>query len=226
MEGAEVLYLNIGIQPTDREDGALAEREGLKNLLDSAKSRGVKRVILLTPLAKAMEGRDGFTWWVFREKQRAERLIIDSGIPYTIFRASSFFENLLGGMRRGNDINIAGKAQHPMWYIAADDYAQMVVKSIQMPAAANRIYVAQGPESLFPEQLVRRFVSAYTRERLSVKSAPLGILTFFGFFSRPMAFTAKLLDALNRFPEAFDATEAWNELGKPSTTIEDFARNR
>jgi hypothetical protein len=38
-----------------------------------------------------------------------------------------------------------------------------------------------------------------------------------------MSFVAKMLNALNRYPETFQAQETWDELGKPTNTIEKYA---
>ena len=224
LAGQDAVYLNLAIPPTALETDPSTEREGLHGLLAAARKAGIKRVVALSPLVKDMEGRDGFSWWVFRVKKEAERAIVESGIPYTIFRASSFLENLCGGMRRGKAINLAGKAQHPMWYIGGDDYGRMVARALSLPTSENRIYVAQGPEPLLPEDLARRFIAAYEQEKLQLQSAPLGILKAIGWFSRPMAFTAKLLDALNLYPETFQAQSTWDELGPPTTTVESYAR--
>jgi uncharacterized protein YbjT (DUF2867 family) len=224
LKGQDMLYLNLAIQPTDREQDRLAEREGLRILLDAAVAAKIERVAALSPLVKDMEGRENFSWWVFRQKKRAEQAIIDCGVPYTVFRASSFFENLNGGMRRGDAINLAGKALHPMHYLAGDDYGRMVARALLSPASANTIHYAQGPEALLPEQIARRFIAAYTKTPLKLQSAPLGVLKAVGWFSRPMKFTATLLDALNRYPEQLQAQTTWEQLGKPTTTVEEFAQ--
>ncbi len=224
LAGQDALYLNLAIQPSERESDRLTEREGLAVLLGAARAAKLQRVAALTPLVKAMEGRDGFAWWVFREKQKAEQAILDSGVPYTLFRASTFYENLSGGMRRGNAINLAGKARHPMWYLAGDDYGRMVARALALPTSANKVYVAQGPEALLPAQIAARFVAAYPKEPLKVQAAPLAALQVAGWFSRPMRFVAKQLDAMNRYPEQFAAQSTWDELGAPTLTVEQYAR--
>jgi uncharacterized protein YbjT (DUF2867 family) len=223
LDGQDAMYLNLAIQPTERETDRLTEREGLRVLLDAAIAKKLRRVVALSPLVKDMEGRDGFSWWVFREKQNAERAIMESGVPYTVFRASSFFENLRGGMRRGSAINVAGKAIHPMWFLGGDDYGRMVARALALPSSENRVYYAQGPEALRPDELAKRFIAATTKEQLKLQAAPIGILKLVGWFSRPMGFTATLLDAMNRYPESFEAQATWDELGAPRTSVEDFA---
>jgi uncharacterized protein YbjT (DUF2867 family) len=225
MKGQDCVYLNLAIQPNERETDRLTEREGLKVLLSAARAAGVQRIAAISPLVKDMQGQDGFSWWVFAEKHHAEAAIARSGIPSTIFRASSFFENLMGGMRRGKAINLAGKAKHPAYYLAGADYGRMVARALTTNSTTSHFYYAQGPEPLLPQDLAKRFVAAYSKEPLSIQSAPLAILKFVGLFSRSMGFTATLLDALNRYPETLQAEATWAALGKPAMTVEDYARS-
>jgi hypothetical protein len=40
-----------------------------------------------------------------------------------------------------------------------------------------------------------------------------------------MDFNARMIGTVLRYPEEFRAAETWKELGKPSTTIEEFAQS-
>ncbi len=35
-----------------------------------------------------------------------------------------------------------------------------------------------------------------------------------------------IIEALNNYPEKFEAQSTWNELGKPSITLKDFAQGQ
>jgi uncharacterized protein YbjT (DUF2867 family) len=222
--GQDAVYLSLSTRPADREHDRLPEREGVKNVLEAARKAGVRRVLLLTALMKDYQGTKGFDWWVLRVKQEAEIAVRTSGVPHTIFRASSFLENLQSSMRQGSKINVAGKSKYPMWYIAADDFAAMVVASLASPASRDRVYTVQGPEALLASELAARYVKSYTQAPLTVAHAPLGLLKALGLFSRDLSFASKVLEALNEYPERFDGAAAWAELARPQTTVEDFAR--
>jgi hypothetical protein len=45
-----------------------------------------------------------------------------------------------------------------------------------------------------------------------------------GAFSRGLAFNARMMKTVLNHPEEFKAEEAWRDLGRPTTTIEEFAR--
>jgi uncharacterized protein YbjT (DUF2867 family) len=223
--GQEAVYLNLATQPTDREGDKLVEREGLQAILASARVAKVQRVLMLTPLVMELEGQGGFEWWYFRVKQAAERAVLESGLTATIFKAATFMENLNGGMRQGNKLNVAGKALHPSWYLAGADLGRWVVTSLAQPQQGNKVYVAQGPEAVFTEDAAKRFIAAYSKEQLAVQKAPLGVLRFIGLFSRSMGTVSKMLGALNTYPETFRAQETWDALGKPTVRIEDYAKS-
>lgn len=224
LEGQEALYLNLATQPTERETDRLVEREGLRLILEAARTAKVKRVLALSALVMELQGQDGFDWWVFRVKQLAERAVLESGLTATVFRASSFMENFPGGMRQGNKLNLAGRALHPTWYLAGADLGRMVARSLELPQAGNKVFIAQGPEAVMPEDGAKRFIAAYQTEKLSLQKAPLAVLSFIGLFNRSMGFVSKMLGALNRYPETFRAQETWDALGAPKLRIEDFAR--
>jgi hypothetical protein len=99
----------------------------------------------------------------------------------------------------------------------------MVARSLELPQQGNKVYVAQGPEAVMPEDGAKRFIAAFP-EKLTLQKAPLAVLSFIGLFNRPMGFVSKMLGALNRYPETFRAQETWDTLGAPKTRIEDFAK--
>ena len=46
----------------------------------------------------------------------------------------------------------------------------------------------------------------------------------FSPFSNKMSYLWHILEALNNYEERFVSQQTWNELGRPATTIADFAR--
>ena len=53
--------------------------------------------------------------------------------------------------------------------------------------------------------------------------APLAPLKYLGFLNQRMNYTYHICEALNKYPEKFESENTWNELGKPSTTLADYA---
>jgi hypothetical protein len=45
-----------------------------------------------------------------------------------------------------------------------------------------------------------------------------------GAFNQKINYGAKIIDALNNYPEKFGAETTWAELGKPTVTLAEYAR--
>lgn len=94
-----------------------------------------------------------------RAKVAQERLIAAGGVPYTVVRATQFFE-FLGGIAGPKD---AGDTVHlptaPMQPLAADDVAAALA-DIAPGAPVNGIVELAGPESRSIAEFVGRFLIA------------------------------------------------------------------
>jgi uncharacterized protein YbjT (DUF2867 family) len=223
MSGLDAVYLNLGTPLGAREGDRLTEREGIENILAAAHTTGLRRVAMLSPLFKEYQGTRGYDWWVLGVKQAAERAIMAGPTPWTIFRASSFYENLEAGMRRGANVSIMGRSWRPQRYLSADDYASLVSAALSTDDSAKQILVAQGPEAMSLETLARRYVAARTKEKLGVQKAPLAVMRLFGVFSRELGSVVKMMEALDDYEEVLAAQPTWDRYGAPRTTVEQFA---
>jgi len=224
LEGKDIVYISIGPERNPRKGDRMAEEEGLDNIVETAKQAGVKRLVFLSSLVQRYNNTNSFHWWIFDIKQRAIEKIKNSGLAYTIFYPSSFMENFDQLMMKGNKLMLAGKSMAPMYFIAGKDYGEQVLKSFSLPDHISKEYAVQGPEAYNWDDGCRVFIENFTARKLSVMKAPLGLLKMMAPFSRGASYGAKILEALNNYPEKFESQSTWDELGKPTTTIKDYAR--
>ena len=95
----------------------------------------------------------------FRAKMAQENLIKASGIPYTIVRATQFFE-FLGGIARVSTVGQTVDLPPALWQpIAADDVASELAE-VTLGAPVNGLVELAGPERAGLDELVRRFLGA------------------------------------------------------------------
>src|SRR6185503_7757176 len=96
---------------------ASVEGDGYRNLVDAAKAAGVKQIIFMS----APVTRNDEEVPTLRYKRIIERLIIDSGVPYTIFRGSLFMDDWFALM--GSSIPLRGAEaatlERPFWFSRA-----------------------------------------------------------------------------------------------------------
>ncbi len=223
---ADGVYMNLSVEPTSKQGDFQPEREGLDNILEAAKKHGIKRIGCISSLVHRYQGMDGFFWWAFSIKQSAVDKIKSSGIPYAIFYPSNFMENLdVGDFRQGGRMVLAGESKHPMYFIAGEDYGRQVAKAFEILGGdENRDYPVQGPEALTNDEAVKIFVENYEKEKLKISKAPIQILKILGAFNQKMNYGAKILTAINNYPEKFESEKTWEELGKPRITVKEYAR--
>ncbi len=95
----------------------------------------------------------------FRAKMAQENLIKASRIPYTIVRATQFFEFVGGIAELASDGHTVRLPPAMMQPIAADDVAAALA-DIAAAEPLNGTIELAGPETIRMDELVRRFLSA------------------------------------------------------------------
>ena len=121
------------------------------NLLTYGAAAGVRHHVALSVVGTDRLSETGY----FRAKIAQEKLIQESSIPYSIVRATQFFEFLKGLA----DISMVGDKVHlpPVLFqpMAADDVASGVA-SVAVAQPVNGMVEIGGPEQFRVDELVRR----------------------------------------------------------------------
>jgi uncharacterized protein YbjT (DUF2867 family) len=160
MAGAEVV-VDVANSPSfeDKPVMEFFETSG-RNLLAAEASAGVRHHVALSVVGTDRLLASGY----FRAKMAQENMIKASAIPYTIIRATQFFE-FVGAIAQsateGQSIRLPSAMMQP---IVSDDVATIVAEiTIEKPLNAT-IDIA-GPEQIRMDEFVRRFLSAIQDSR-------------------------------------------------------------
>jgi uncharacterized protein YbjT (DUF2867 family) len=223
MSGHDALYLNLNLKQEEKPNDFHSEEQGLQKIILVAQQSSIKRIAFLSSIVMNYQGMNGFNWWVFDVKRRAVDMIKASGIPSTIFYASTFMESLDGTYKQGNNLMLAGKSQQKLYFIAGDDYGRQVARSFHVLSNENREYYIQGSEAYTQEEAVRLFAAHYKKSKLKVRNAPMWLLKCMSYFSQKVNYGWHIIEALNKYPETFIAQQTWAELGRPKMTIKEYA---
>ncbi|MBD2700471.1 NAD(P)H-binding protein [Spirosoma sp. BT702] len=225
LQGMDAVYLNLSVKQTEKQSDFHTEREGLTNLIQAAHQARIRRIAYLSSIVMRYQGTKGFHWWAFDVKQSAVRLLKESGIPYSIFYPSCFMETISGPQRAGKSILLIGRSAIKQWYVAAQDYGQQVAKALSIAKEGEpQEYVIQGPEPVTQHEAAERFVAAYPNGKLRVLTAPALLMKFAGWFTAMANYGWHITEAINKYPETFEAAQTWTDLGKPEINIERFAK--
>ncbi|UTG95823.1 SDR family oxidoreductase (plasmid) [Sinorhizobium meliloti] len=154
LDGADVV-VDVANAPVWEDKAVLDffETSGRNLLAAEAAAAGVRHHVALSIVGSERLPGNGY----FRAKVAQENLIKASGIPYTILRATQFFE-FVGGIAQaaavGDEIRLSPALIQP---IASDDVAAALAEVAVAPPVNGTLEVA-GPEAIPLDELVRRFL--------------------------------------------------------------------
>jgi uncharacterized protein YbjT (DUF2867 family) len=157
--GAQVV-IDLANSPSF-EDKAVLEffETSERNLIPAEAAAGVRHHVALSIVA--IDRTDN---GYFRAKVAEEKLIVASGIPYTIIRATQFMEFLRGIADSSADGNIVRLPPILFQPIAADDVASIVAE-VALAAPRNGIVEIAGPERAPFNEIVARYLKAVGDKR-------------------------------------------------------------
>jgi uncharacterized protein YbjT (DUF2867 family) len=155
LAGARVV-VDVANAPSWEDDAVLAffETSG-RNLLAAEAAAGVGHHVALSVVGTDRLLASGY----FRAKMAQEKLIKASSIPYTIVRATQFFEFVEGIAQfatEGQTVRLPPVLMQP---IAADDVAA-VMADVALAEPLNGTFDLAGPEPIRQDDLVRQFLKA------------------------------------------------------------------
>jgi hypothetical protein len=111
-----------------------------------------------------------------------------------------------------------------MYLISGADYGKQVVKAFELDNGNNE-YIVQGQEGFIADDAAKLFADNYKQAKIKVAKLPFGLLKFFGRLSKKFNYAANIVDALNNYPEKFEAEKTWQDLGKPQTKFIDYIKH-
>ena len=155
LKGASVV-VDVSNSP-DWEDAAVLKffETSTRNLLASEVAAGVRHHVALSVVGSERMLESGY----FRAKIAQENLIKGSSVPYSIVRATQFFEfvkPIADFSMDGNKVRLPSVLIQPM---AADDVAS-AIGQIAIGQPANGTVEVGGPEQFRLDEIVRRALAA------------------------------------------------------------------
>jgi uncharacterized protein YbjT (DUF2867 family) len=160
MKGASVV-VNVSNAPSWEEAAVMNFfKTATRNLLSFEAAAGVGHHVALSVVGSERLLESGY----FRAKNAQENLIKGSSIPYSIVRATHFFEFVKGladVSTDGNKVRLPTALIQPM---AADDVAR-AVGWVATGSPVNGTVEVGGPEKFRLDELVRRGLAAWNDRR-------------------------------------------------------------
>jgi uncharacterized protein YbjT (DUF2867 family) len=221
VEGCDAVHISVaGASPSDM---VAVEAVGTATV---AMAAAAARVGLLTYVSgNLVREHYGPKLPEHRAKMAAEDAVHACGVPYIIFRPTYFMENLPRHVQGRLALTIG--RPRPLHMVAADDFAAMVSRACTATGIANQELVIQGPEALTIQEALRLYRDT-VRPELRCLTVPIPVMAaanrvlMGGKLTGPL----QLMRLLERLGERGDPTIAQRQLGTPTTTVQQWCRQR
>jgi uncharacterized protein YbjT (DUF2867 family) len=196
-------------RPNELESLKMVDWDGKRCLIEVAKAANVKRFIFFS--AQNVEQFENIP--LMKLKYGIEKQLESSGIPYTIFRLTGFYQGLIEQyaipILDDFDIWITNENTY-IAYMNTQDIAKFSIRALQIPQTANQIFYLSGLKGWVSSEIIT-MCEQFAGRQARVKRVPLIFLklisNFLGFFewgqsiSDRLAF-AEILNTENNFSKS------------------------
>ncbi len=211
MSGCDAIHITIS---------GVDENLSTQAIVAAAKKHNIQLISMISGCTVAEENR----WFkMIDNKWKAEQTLINSGIPYMIFRPTWFFESLSLLVRNGR-ATVLGEQPNLYRWVAADDMARMIVTAYQKQEARNKIYYIFGPQKFLMKDLLQKYIQVRHPEIAKVSVTPFWVLRIIAFLSgnKVLRGAIDMFAYFRKVQELGDPAETNALLGKPETTFEQW----
>ena len=146
-----------------------------KNVIKTCKKAGIKKIIFISGLGVSKNNQSDY----FVSKYRAEREIMNSGLDYTIFRASyiigktDYLTKALSKQIKKAIIVIPGSGKYRLQPIFVLDVAKIILEAVLEKKFSKKILDLAGPQKIRFEDFVKLFAenTSVKIQKISLESA-------------------------------------------------------
>ena len=146
-----------------------------KNVIGACKNAGIKKIIFISGLGVSKNNQSAY----FVSKYKAEREIVNSGLDYTIFRASyiigktDYLTKALSKQMKKGVIVIPGSGKYRLQPIFVLDVAKIILEAVLEKKFSKKILDLVGPQKIRFEDFVKLFAknTSVKIQKISLESA-------------------------------------------------------
>jgi NADH dehydrogenase len=181
LRGCDALIhlIGTGMQTMDA-DYESVNVEQTRKLVDLCKKSKIKKLVYLSGLGV----HKATTFGYFISKLKAEKMIIESKLDYTILRASYIVgkddpltRNLRNQIKKGTVV-IPGSGSYRLQPISVDDVSKVILLCVTNKKLSKKIVDLVGPKTISFESYVRNFVRKRAKiKKMSIEKAYHDALT-------------------------------------------------
>ena len=225
LKNTEYLYLNLSTLTADINVPFAEEREGIENILNALDKNTIKQIIQISGLG-ALDNQDTQNTFRFIPniiRKQGQKLIKESGIPYTILHCSWFLDSFVFYQRK-NVYSVIGNNTNPIYFTNCYDFTQHLINAIGNEKAFFKEFPIQGKNGYIHSTAAKGFFAVLS-EKSKVKTLPVAIIKLLAIFIKEMKFVKHMSDYSISTSESHlvDEYATYSILGKPHFDLNDYA---
>jgi len=210
-------------------DSPRVDYQGHKDLIDAAKQNGVKYFIYTSVIGVRTDSPID----LWKTKANIENYLKQTGMAYTIIRASAFMELHVGELigkpilAKGK-VTLFGLGDNPTNFVSVRDVASVMKYCLDHHGMHDRTIEIGGLDNVTRKEIVEMY-SSFTGKEIKVAHVPRGALKVMSFLIKPfhpglsrIMFLSQYLDARD---ESFDVRPLLESIPLRITRMEDFIRS-
>lgn len=209
-------------------DSPQVDDQGHRNLIDVAKQNGVKYFIYTSVIGVKTDSPID----LWKTKANIENYLKQTGMAFTIIRASAFMELHVGELigkpilSKGK-VTLFGTGDNPTNFVSVRDVATVMTYCLDHQGMHNRTIEIGGLDNVTRKEIVEMY-SSFTGKVIKVSHVPRGVLKVMSVLIKPfhpglsrIMFLSQYLDARD---ESFDVRPLLENIPLKITRMEDFIR--
>jgi uncharacterized protein YbjT (DUF2867 family) len=209
---------------------AAVDDAGQRALVAAAQEAGAAQFVFIS--ASDASPTHPVDFW--RTKAAIERLVVASGMRYTIIRPTAFmgvhaFDLIGKAVVAGKRVMLFGEGRNPRNFVAEADVARLVVAALDDERLQNQTIDVGGPENLTARDVVETF-ERLAKRKATVTHLPLWMLRLMAPIAAPIhagvGRVLKLSVVNETTDQRFDASPLLARFPMTLTRLEDWGRER
>lgn len=224
----QVVSAAHSIMGRGRNASHFVDHLGGKNLVDVSVASGVNRFIYVSAWFERRGKLNAF----FASKKHVESHLRVSGLTHTIIRPTAFMdlhaEELIGArIEARQPIVVFGPGTVPRNFVAADDVAELIVKTLQDQEIKSQTITIGGPQNLSTADVIVAYEILLNRPAKTIH-VPLAVASLLCWLFKPLhPGLAQIMDMtiqVERNGDAFNVQA--NPLYAANSSLDSWARRR
>lgn len=215
MAGCDVIVNLVGIIREFPAQGITFEKlhvEATRNLVEAARAAGIRRHLQMSALATRPDATAAY----HRTKWRAEEVVRQSELDWTIFRPSlifgpkgAFVDMLAGFVRRFPAVPVVGDGTYRLQPVSVDDVARCFALALDMPETVGQTYELCGPDRLTYNEVLDTIGRVLGKGHVVKIPQPLGLLKLVVPIMQGFSFFPLTMDQIILLTEENICSNAW-----------------